>query len=69
MEEKCNFCGGKIIQRIDDSEEGVKKRLKIFKEETMPIVEYYKKQGKLVEINGDQGIEEVFEDILYELRK
>ena len=69
MEEKCNSCGGKIIQRIDDSEEGVKKRLKIFKEETMPIVEYYKKQEKLIEINGDQGIEEVFEDILYELRK
>jgi len=44
MEEKCNSCGGKIIQRIDDSEEGVKKRLKIFKEETMPIVEYYKKR-------------------------
>ncbi|HRY82647.1 MAG TPA: nucleoside monophosphate kinase [Candidatus Moranbacteria bacterium] len=59
-----NECGGKIIQRIDDSEEGVKKRLGIFKEETMPIVEYYKKEGKLAEINGDQEIEKVFEDIL-----
>ena len=66
-EEKCSVCGGKIIQRIDDSVEGVKKRLKIFKEETMPIVEYYNKQGKVIEIDGDKEIEKVFENILEKL--
>ena len=68
-DEKCNICEGKIIQRIDDTKEGVMKRLKIFNEETMPMSEYYKKQGKFIEIDGDKEIEKVFEDILYELRK
>lgn len=65
--EKCPECGGKIIKRIDDTEEGVKKRLKIFQEKTGPIVDFYKNQGKLIEINGDQEIEKVLEDILRKL--
>jgi adenylate kinase len=63
-DEKCDQCGGKIIQRIDDSEEGVKKRLDVFKKETIPVIEYYKKQEKLIEIDGDQDIEKVFLDIV-----
>jgi adenylate kinase len=66
-EEKCQECGGKIIQRIDDTKEGVIKRLGIFRDETMPIVEYYRKQGKSIEIDGAQTIEKVFEDILEKL--
>lgn len=62
--EKCSDCGGKIIQRIDDTEEGVIKRLDIFKTETLPVIEYFKKQGLLIEINGDQTVEKVFADIL-----
>ncbi|MDO9231506.1 MAG: nucleoside monophosphate kinase [bacterium] len=65
--EKCDVCEGRIIQRIDDSVEGVKKRLEIFNEETMPVIEYYKKQGKFIEIDGDKEIEKVFEDILEKL--
>jgi adenylate kinase len=67
-EEKCNECDGKIIQRIDDSEEGVKKRLEVFVHETMPVIEYYEKQGKVVEIKGDKEIDEVFEDVLTNIR-
>ena len=63
----CGKCGGKIEVRIDDTSEGVKKRLSIFQHETMPIVEYYKKQGKMFEINGEQAIEKVFEEILNKL--
>jgi adenylate kinase len=68
-DEKCDQCGGEIIQRIDDSEEGVKKRLEVFAQETMPVIEYYQKQEKLIEIDGDQDIEKVFEDIICELDK
>jgi len=62
--DKCPKCGGEIMQREDDTVEGIKKRLRIFDEETMPVIDYYKKQGVLVEINGAQDIEKVSEDIV-----
>jgi len=65
--ENCLACGGNIIQRIDDTDEGVKKRLKVFNEETLPVIDHYRKKGNLLEINGDQSIEEVFEEILDKL--
>ena len=67
--EFCPVCGGKIIQRVDDSEEGVKKRLSIFQKETLPVFDYYKKNEALIEINGDQTVEKVFADISKELKK
>lgn len=67
--EPCPVCGGKIIQRVDDSLEGVKKRLNIFQKETMPILDYYKKNGVLIEINGNQSVEKVFADIEKKLKK
>jgi adenylate kinase len=66
--DSCKDCGGKIIQRIDDTEAGVKKRLEIYRKETMPVIEAYKKQGVLVEINGDQTIEQVSEEILEKIK-
>jgi adenylate kinase len=63
----CVKCKGKIINRPDDSEEGVKKRLGIFREETMPVINYFKERGSADEINGDQSIEKVFEEILSKL--
>lgn len=66
-DEKCPDCGGEITRRIDDSEEGIKKRLRIFREETLPVVEYYKNKGKLIEIDGDKTIDKVFEEILRKL--
>lgn len=65
----CVKCGGKIIQRIDDTEAGIKKRLDVYKKETLPVVDYYREKDKLIEINGDQAIEEVFEDIVGKLDK
>lgn len=67
--EKCDVCGGAIIQRTDDTKEGVAKRLKVFKEETLPVVEYYKEQDKLIEIDGGQSMDKVFEDILKKLEE
>jgi len=59
----CPKCGGKIMQRIDDTPEGIKKRLQVFAQETLPVIEYFKQQDLLVEVDGAQSIEKVFADI------
>jgi len=66
-EEKCPDCAGEIMQRIDDTKEVIMKRLKVFQNETIPVIKHYKKQGKLVEVDGCQTIEKVFQDILSRL--
>jgi adenylate kinase len=65
---RCDKCGGELYQRPDDKEETVRERLRVFSSQTMPILEYYRKQDKLVEINGNLGIPEVAEQILSVLR-
>lgn len=67
--ETCPKCGGEIILRPDDSEEGVRKRLGIFHKETMPVINHYEKSGKIIKINGDQTVEEVFVEILGKLKE
>jgi adenylate kinase len=56
---KCDRCGGELYQRADDNVETVKKRLKVYFEETSPLIEYYKKAGKLAEVDGEGGTEEI----------
>jgi adenylate kinase len=65
--DECPNCQGKIMQRIDDVEEGIKKRLKVFEEETIPVINHFQKKGKIVEIDGAQTIEKVFADIFKKL--
>ena len=65
----CDKCGGPLISRADDKPKAIKKRLEEFKEETKPVIDYYKKQGRLIKINGKQSIEDVFKDILKVLKK
>jgi adenylate kinase len=60
----CDKCKGELIIRNDDKPAAIKKRLEEFNEKTMPVIEYYKKQKKLIKINGEQSIEKVFQDIL-----
>ena len=59
----CEKCGGKLIQRADDNEETVKSRLNVYKNETAPLIEFYKNQGVLINVDGMQTIDKVFEDI------
>lgn len=59
----CDKCGGEIIQRADDSEAVVSERLKVYLNQTEPVKQYYKRKGLLIEINGDQEIEKVYQDI------
>ena len=68
-EEKCRKCGGKIIQRMDDTPEGIRKRLKVFEDETLPVISYFQEKGMVTEINGGQTVEEVFEEILGKLKE
>ena len=65
---KCDNCGGELIIRADDKPEAIRKRLEEFKNEVIPVIKHYREQGKLIEINGEQSIEDVFEEILSKLR-
>ena len=60
----CPACGGELAVRKDDNPETVKERLSVYVKETEPLAGYYENQGKLVDINGDQPIEKVFDDIV-----
>lgn len=66
--EKCPKCAGDLVARNDDTVASAKNRLKWFKKEVQPIINYYKKTRRLVKINGEQPIENVFEDILTALK-
>ena len=57
----CDKCGTALVQRDDDKEETVRNRLKVYQEQTAPLIEYYRKKGKIVDIEGTGGIEAVFE--------
>ncbi len=61
---KCPVCSGELYQREDDKPEAVRNRLNVYEQQTSPLVEYYRGQGKLVEINGLQNVEEVTFDLL-----
>ncbi len=61
---KCDYCGGELYQRADDSEETARKRLGVYFTQTMPLIEYYTGADKLVEINGERGIELVALDLV-----
>ncbi len=61
---KCDQCGGELYQRSDDTEETVKERLKVYFAQTAPLIDYYTQAGKLLEIDGEGGMDEVGERIL-----
>ncbi len=59
----CDICGKDLFRREDDQPEVVTRRLAVYHELTKPLIEYYKKQGVLSEVNGDQSPDAVFEDL------
>jgi len=63
----CPACGGELYQREDDKPDAVKNRLIVYEEQTSMLIRYYRNQGKLVEINGSQNVEEVTSDLLKSL--
>lgn len=65
---KCPKCGGELVKRADDTISGAKKRLAWFKKEVQPVINFYNRAGRLIKINGEQSIENVFKDILRALK-
>jgi adenylate kinase len=63
----CDKCGGELYQRADDTIETIKNRLKVFFKETAPLIDYYKKAGKLLEVNGEGELEDVKKRIVKSL--
>src|SRR6266498_5066071 len=66
---KCDFDGSELYQRDDDKPETVKRRIKVYFEQTSPLISYYQDHGKLVEIDGTQSIDQVTEDLLAASKK
>ena len=65
----CDICGAELIQRPDDTEATAKNRLKVYDDNTAPLLDYYKNQNLLKTVNGDQDVEKVFADIKEVLSK
>lgn len=62
-------CSAELIQRDDDKEETVTERIKVYTAQTEPLIDYYKGKGKLVSVDGDKGVKEVFAEITAKLGK
>lgn len=58
VEGKCDNCGGALVQRKDDHPDTVKERLDIYHSQTEPLKEFYSKQGKLLVVHGQDGIDD-----------
>ena len=60
----CDLCGGELYQREDDKPEAVRVRIRVYEEETEPLIQYYRQSGGLVEVDGVGTMEEVGQRIL-----
>ncbi|MFZ0544793.1 MAG: adenylate kinase [Candidatus Promineifilaceae bacterium] len=65
----CDYDGSPLYQRDDDTEETQKRRIEVYFEQTAPLLDYYREKGLLVEINGEQPIEEVRKDLVSAIRQ
>lgn len=63
----CRKCDGELIQRADDNEEAVCKRLEVYEKQTAPLIDHYKSKGKLIDVDGDGDIDSVFAAIVERL--
>ncbi len=63
----CDNCGTKLTQRIDDQPEAIQKRLKIYDEQTLPLIEFYEKSGLIKRFDSSSSPEDIFQNIKKEL--
>jgi adenylate kinase len=66
---KCDKCGGELYQRPDDNVETIKNRLEVYSVQTAPLIDYYRKPGKLTEVRGEGGVDVVSGKIIEVLRQ
>ena len=59
--DECLKAGGELIQREDDNEETIRSRLDVYREQTEPVVDYYRERGKLRTIDAEGTIDEIYE--------
>jgi adenylate kinase len=60
----CDLDGAELFQRIDDHPEPVIRRLEEYKRSTAPLIDYYSQSGRLIEINGEQPVDDVFKKLM-----
>jgi adenylate kinase len=65
---KCDICGADLVKRPDDEEETVRRRLRVYDEQTAPLIDFYDKRGGLSRVRGAGGIEEIFAEIVRVLK-
>ncbi|MFC2043525.1 adenylate kinase [Chloroflexota bacterium] len=65
----CDYDGSQLYQRDDDTEETVKNRIQVYFKQTMPLIDYYRQAGLLLEVDGRKPIEKVGADLIYAISK
>lgn len=64
----CDACGGAIVKRPDDEEATVRKRLEVYESQTAPVIDFYRKRGGFVTVDGGAAIEDIFAEMLRVLK-
>lgn len=59
----CDLCGGTLVQREDDKESVVRNRLEVYRRQTQPLIDFYKKKGIIYNLDATKGVEELFSKI------
>ena len=59
----CDKCNGSLVQRKDDEEETVRKRVQVYKEETSPLIDYYRKRKMLTDVDASKRPKEIFSNV------
>jgi adenylate kinase len=59
----CDICGAPLCQRPDDNEETVKNRIRVYQEQTKPILDFYLDKGLVINIDGSQNVEDIFSEL------
>ncbi len=65
---KCDRCGGELYQRSDDTPQVIRERLQVYFEQTAPLIDYYARAGKLLEVDGEGNVDEVSRRIIVALQ-
>jgi adenylate kinase len=60
----CDVCGGHVVQRDDDTEDAVMRRLELYEIQTLPVIQYYRRSRRLVTIDGQGDSDEVFKAVV-----
>jgi adenylate kinase len=58
----CDHCGGEVYTREDDKPEAIKKRLQVYRDQTAPLIDYYRKQGVLLDIDARPAVAQMGEN-------